>query len=82
MASGTPTIMYELPGLPKEYVPYLIIIPDNTIETLRNILFEYGCKNQNELEQIGNRAKQFILTKKTSSRQIERFVHFVENVDR
>ena len=79
MASGTPTIMYPLPGMPADYVPYLIIVPDDTIETLRDVLLEYGNKPQDELEVIGQRARQFILREKTSSRQIERFVKFVSD---
>lgn len=78
MASGTPTIMYELPGMPKDYLPYLVIIPDNTIETLRNVLLEYGNKSQVELKAIGQKAHQFIMQNKTSNKQIERLVEFIE----
>lgn len=38
MASGTPTIMYKLPGLPIEYEEYLVLLPDNSQETLTAIL--------------------------------------------
>lgn len=77
MASGTPTIMYALPGIPEDYLPYLIIIPDDTIETMRDVLWKYGNKSQVELERIGHKARQFILQEKTSNKQIRRLVEFI-----
>ena len=53
MASGTPTVMYPLPGIPMEYYKHLIIIPDNTKETLKEILIEWCSKKQEELDQFG-----------------------------
>lgn len=38
---GTPTIMYKLPGLPIEYEEYLVLLPDNSQETLTAIFKQW-----------------------------------------
>lgn len=79
MASGTPTVMYPLPGLPKEYNEYLIIVPDNAIETLKNILVEWCNKTQKEIDVFGEKAKEFIVKNKNSTIQSKRILDFLKN---
>lgn len=79
MASGTPTVMYPLPGMPKEYYEYLVIIPDNTINTLKNVLVEWCNKSQIELDEFGAKAKKFILENKNAYVQSQRILNFINN---
>lgn len=80
MASGTPTIMYKLPGLPKEYEEHLVLLADKSIESLTKTLLEWGTKSLLDLNDFGNSARNFILENKTSSVQIKRFVEFITNI--
>jgi len=80
MASGTPTVMYPLPGIPMEYYKHLIIIPNNTKETLKEILIEWCSKKQEELDQFGEEAKQFILNNKTAIIQSGKVVKFLNSL--
>lgn len=77
MASGTPTVMYKLPGLPIDYEEHLILIPDNSLYTFTTILEEWGRKNQVELDEFGRHAKQFILKNKNSEIQAKRLMNFL-----
>lgn len=77
MASGTPTIMYNLPGLPADYEEHLILLPDNSQRTLTAILKEWGGKEQSELDEFGKHAKKFILENKNSEIQAKRLMEFL-----
>lgn len=77
MASGTPTVMYKLQGIPEEYNNYLIIVPENKKETLKNTLMKWCSKDQMELDQFGEYAKKFILNKKTATIQSGKIVDFL-----
>lgn len=79
MASGTPTIMYKLPGLPIEYEEYLVLLPDNSQETLTAILKQWGSKTQAELYEFGEKAKRFILENKNSEIQASRLMNFIKH---
>lgn len=80
LASGTPTIMYPLPGVPDEYFKYLVLVEDNTIETLSSILEVWLSKSQKELDAFGLTAKEFILNNKTSSNQAKRVFTFLQSL--
>ena len=77
MASGTPTVMYKLPGLPVDYEEHLILIPDNSQRTFTAVLKEWGSKAQVELDEFGKHAKQFILKNKNSEIQAKRLMDFL-----
>ena len=72
MASGTPCIMHNLSGIPKEYLEFCFIVEHENAEELKNTI-EYACeKTQDELNEFGNKAKQFILMKKNPVCQIKK----------
>lgn len=77
MASGTPTVMYRLPGLPTDYQEHLVLIPDNSQEALITLLKEWGGKEQTELDNFGKHARQFILDNKNSEIQAKRLMKFL-----
>lgn len=79
MASGTPTLMYKLPSLPQEYENFLVLIPDNSENSLVEALVEWGNKEQAELDSFGSSARDFIIDKKNSKSQLEKFIHFITN---
>lgn len=69
MASGTPTLMYNLECLPKEYEQYLLFFFDNTIKGMHDRIIEICNKQEHELVKIGSDAKDFILRYKSSEIQ-------------
>lgn len=80
MASGTPTLMYPLPGIPTSYLKHLIIIPDNSLETLITYMTEWTNKDQKILDKIGNEAREFILNNKNSEVQAVNLYSFISSL--
>lgn len=78
MASGTPTMMYKLPGMPSEYEPHLILFDDMSQETFIKTIDEWLHKPTVELQEFGFAARQFILNNKTNKKQIERYHNFIK----
>jgi glycosyltransferase involved in cell wall biosynthesis len=79
MASGTPTIMYKLPGVPDEYLNYLAIIPDDSLTSLKETIIEWCNKPIDELNRFGGNAKKFIEMNKTATIQSRRIINFIIN---
>lgn len=78
-ASGTPVLMYKLQGIPEEYYSYCYTIEGSSVdefkESLRNVL----SIEEQERTALGNKAKEFILTEKTSCLQVKRILKFLQN---
>ena len=69
-ASGTPTLMYNLPGIPLEYYDYCYLIHGNSVNDLRNSIVNTLSKHPSELKRKGYEARSFILNNKTSKIQV------------
>ena len=67
LASGTPTLIYKLDGIPDEYYEYCYAIDgnDDSTETLSRKIEEILSKPVEENNNIGAKAKNFILNNKT-----------------
>jgi len=79
MSSGTPVIAYKLDGIPDEYYKYLYQVEageDGLFVTLREIL----SKSDRELEDKGQLAKGFVLTKKNSEIQAAKIIKMIEDI--
>ncbi len=79
LASGTPVAMYDLPGMPREYVDYLLLFPDDSIKSMTDVLVKGINMSKDERESFGSRARRFILCNKTSKSQIYRFSKFIKD---
>lgn len=76
LASGTPTLLYRLDGIPNEYYDYCYSIDgqDDSIETLANKIVEVlSLKDRS----IGNIAKEFIYTHKTGEAQAKKIIEYI-----
>lgn len=80
MASGTPTLMYHLPGMPKDYEDKVVLFKDSSDNTFCDTLEEWLNKPQYELDAFGEKARTFILENKTAEKQITRFVDFITEI--
>ena len=78
-ASGTPTILHRLPGIPDEYYKYCF-----TFESSNNDDIKRGIENvlqlsPNRLYQVGIDAQHFIFSNKTSQEQTKKIIDFIKN---
>lgn len=80
LASGTPTIMFRLGCMPKEYDQYLFYVEGDDVESLHNKIVEVCEKPQNELDDFGRKAKEFILSKKNPRVQCSRIIEFITSL--
>lgn len=78
MASGTPLLTTKLPGMPKEYYPYVFLIEDETTEGYSKALAEALNKTDEELFEYGAKVKGFVLDKKNSCEQARRVIKLIK----
>lgn len=80
MASGRPVLMYALPGIPSEYYEYCFRISDGgvggIIEALENVL----SMNDAALNDMGTRAKNFVLNEKSGLKQSQKIFNLMERL--
>ena len=74
LASGTPTILYKLDGIPEEYFPYCYIPNDESILSLKEIIIKVCEKPKEELEKFGNSAKIFVHENKNPKAQVSKII--------
>lgn len=77
MATGTPVLSFDIAGIPREYLQYLLIIEKESTEALREKMQLALRLDKKELECLGNRASTFIKTKKTNRVQSGRIWDYV-----
>lgn len=80
LASGTPTIMYYLPAVPDEYYQYIYVPKDESIECLKQTIIEVCSKPREELNLFGEKASQFILSRKNPKIQVQKIYEMLENI--
>lgn len=79
LASGTPTVMFHLACMPKEYDDFLFYVEEESAEALKNKLVEV-CELPEEIRsQFGERARSFILKNKTPQIQCRRIINLIDN---
>ena len=80
MASGTPMLTTVLPGMPKEYYPYVYLLEEENeagiVKSLQNIL---GLSNE-ELAEKGKNAKLFVIENKKASKQVLKIIDLVSKL--
>lgn len=73
MATGTPVLMYDLPGLPNEYKPYLYLVNDSLLFELRKCL-DLPIE---VISNTGKLAKNFVVSKKNNIIQAEKLKDYI-----
>jgi len=66
MASGTPVLTTVLPGMPKEYHPYVFLLEEETADGIAKMLKEVLSHSDEELFQKGREARRFVLEQKNN----------------
>ena len=66
MASGTPVLTTVLPGMPREYHPYVYLLEDETAEGIANMLKTVLDNSEEALFRKGLEARRFVLEQKNN----------------
>jgi glycosyltransferase involved in cell wall biosynthesis len=77
MASGTPCIIFKLPGIPEEYLEYCFVIDNNDPDGLKNKIISICEMDKSELNEFGNKAKNFVITKKNPLYQVKKIKELI-----
>ena len=74
MASGTPVLTTVLPGMPKEYHPYVYLIEEETVDGVRKMLTQVLANSEEDLFRKGQAAREFILNQKNNVIQAKKLL--------
>ena len=77
MASGSPLLTTRLPGMPKEYEPYVFLFEEESIEDYAKKLFEVLSLPEKELQERGRLARQFVLKEKNNKTQANKIIQLI-----
>lgn len=80
MVSGTPVLTTDLPGMPKEYKDYVFIMEDYSPEGIKDKLIEIADMDKKKLDEVGIKAREFVLTNKNNTVQASRIVEMINSL--
>ena len=78
MTSGTPLLTTKLPGMPKEYYPYVYLIEEDSIKGIEDALKNVFSDRFKVRCEIGKKAREFVLKNKSNTVQAEKILKFLE----
>lgn len=79
MSTGTPVLTTVLPGMPKEYHPYVYLLEEETEDGITKRLEQLLVKSDEELFRKGCEARAFILNEKNNVVQAKKILTMLEN---
>ena len=77
MASGTAVLTTVLPGMPKEYHPYVFLLEDESAEGIAAKLRQVLQHSDEALFEKGNKARTFVLEQKNNVIQGEKLLEMI-----
>lgn len=77
MASGTPLLSTNLPGMPTEYHEYIYLFEDESVEGFHKTLQDILKLKDNEVNKKGIQAKQWVLENKNFIVQANRILNII-----
>ena len=78
LASGTPTLMYKIGGIPSEYYDHCIEISGYSEDELAVSIDKALELGPEKLNSIGQDASLFILNQKNPKKQVSKIVNLIE----
>ncbi|KPE49847.1 glycosyltransferase [Chryseobacterium indologenes] len=80
LSSGTPAILYKLKGIPEEYYDYCYTCDSDGADGLKNTIINVLNIPKDEKEQMGIRAKDFILNNKNETIQSLKIINLINTL--
>lgn len=74
MATGTPVLTTNLPGMPEEYKQYVYLMEDETEQGVCKVLLSVFSESESIRFEKGLQAKRFVLKQKNNAKQAERLL--------
>ena len=78
MASGTPVLTTVLPGMPKEYHPYVYLLEEESADGIAEMLTEVLSNSDEALFQKGKEARSFVLEQKNNVIQARKILEMLK----
>ena len=79
MASGTPVMTTFLPGMPKEYYPYIYGIENETAQGIANALKDFFAIDKKIRYNTGAAAREFVIKNKSNVVQTKKILEFLKD---
>lgn len=79
MATGTPVLSFDIAGIPREYLQYLYVVKQETVDALAKAIEETLSLDEASLQEQGNRAREFVINEKNTKTQCSKMWKFVMN---
>lgn len=79
MVSGTPTLLTKLPGMSKEYLEYVYVLENESVDGMAEKLIEILNLSPEELKEKGKLAKEYVLNNKSNKNQAQRIIKWLAN---
>ena len=79
LASGVPTLIYSLPGIPEEYLNYCYHLEELGVDALQNKIEELLNIDSSALQEVGAKARDFIINNKNPYKQCARILEIIKN---
>ena len=80
MVSGTPLVTTKLAGIPEDYMSYIYIFEEETIEGYKETLNRILLNTDEDISEFGLNAQQYILNNKNSTVQVGRIKNMIKNI--
>lgn len=80
MASGTPLLTTDLPGMPREYLPYVFLIQEETPEGIAKNLIEIFSMPEDYLNRFGKEAQNFVMNNKSGKAQANKIYKLMNSI--
>lgn len=80
MASGTPTLMCKLKSLPEDYLTHLYLFDDETIDGYAAKIKECLELSNEERDNFGKEAAEFIIKNKNAIQQAQRLIEYINSI--
>lgn len=79
MASGTPVLTTNLPGMPREYLNYVYVFDDESVDGMAKTLIKVLNLPPKVLQDKGHDARQFVLDEKNNVVQAQKIINMMKS---
>lgn len=77
MLTGKPVLSFKIQGIPDEYYKYLVVMESTDIKDIKNAILHVGEMTEDERNQIGKNARDYIINEKNNVKQCKKICEFI-----